>query len=408
MTDSFANYRLAQVACLLEATARKPGNVHRFRDFDDCTYLDFVLSAQQIGGLAIAVGAGVGAAVIQAVTATRKVVNTNTNLGMILLLAPLAAVPRAPLREGLRQVLISTTVRDAQLVYQAIRLANPGGLGKVAEQDVADEPTVTLTEAMSLAADRDLVARQYANGYAEVFDVALPALEGTLRDGWSLETAIVAAHLTLLATVDDTLIVRKRGDVLAAEVRAWAQGVLRAGWPGRAEGVFAFEEFDRWRDVLTDMPETLRRLADLGSRRLVRRSTLWDNRATAIAGNDGGEVSLGYGVMPMDSCPESMVVSETSTSYKVRVSKDYLVFCAGHFITYAGERVRTIARTQLPGRRGGRGRARREPLRIRLHRAQGHDPRPNRRARSPDAAPSAEHVDHGRGRRPELGRSLSG
>jgi 6-pyruvoyltetrahydropterin/6-carboxytetrahydropterin synthase len=29
-------------------------------------------------------------------------------------------------------------------------------------------------------------------------------------------------------------------------------------------------------------------------------------------------------------------VAGTSTSYKVRVSKDYLVFCSGHFITYAG------------------------------------------------------------------------
>ena len=35
----------AQLACVLEATARKPGNVHRFADFDDVSYLDFVTAA---------------------------------------------------------------------------------------------------------------------------------------------------------------------------------------------------------------------------------------------------------------------------------------------------------------------------------------------------------------------------
>jgi triphosphoribosyl-dephospho-CoA synthase len=196
--------------------------------------------------LLIATGPGVGAAVLHVITATRQVVASNTNLGMVLLLAPLAAVRVASLRERLRDVLKATTVQDAQFVYQAIRIADPGGLGTVAEQDVSDEPTVTLVEAMTLAADRDLVARQYANGYAEVFDIALPAVEATLQDGWSIETAIVAAHLKLLATVPDTLIVRKRGPDVAAEAMKLAVGVLEAGWPERAEGVREFDAFDRW------------------------------------------------------------------------------------------------------------------------------------------------------------------
>ena len=86
--------RLAQVACLLEVTARKPGNVHRFCDFAELHYLDFLLSATAIGGpLDQAVERGIGATVLAAVKATRQVVSTNTNLGMILLLTPLAAVP---------------------------------------------------------------------------------------------------------------------------------------------------------------------------------------------------------------------------------------------------------------------------------------------------------------------------
>ena len=96
-------------------------------------------------------------------------VSTNTNLGMILLLTPLAAVPPLiDLANGIEPVLAGTTRDDARLVYQAIRLAAPGGIGRVDEQDVADEPTMTLRDVMALAADRDLVARQYASGFQEV------------------------------------------------------------------------------------------------------------------------------------------------------------------------------------------------------------------------------------------------
>src|SRR3954451_12876583 len=169
---------LAQVACLLEVTARKPGNVHRGRDFADSHFLDFLLSAAAIAGpLDRAGGIGVGAAVREAVEATRRVVATNTNLGMVLLLAPLAAVPAdRTLPDGVADVLAATSIDDARAVYRAIRLASPGGLGTVADQDVGGEPTLDLREVMRLAADRDLVARQYADDYREVFHEAVPAL----------------------------------------------------------------------------------------------------------------------------------------------------------------------------------------------------------------------------------------
>ena len=224
---------LAQVACILEVTARKPGNVHRFADFADATYLDFLLSAAAIAGpMDGARGAGVGATILGAVEATRRVVATNTNLGMILLLAPLAAVPEGvDTRAGVGEVLAATTVEDARLAYRAIRLARPGGLGAAPDQDVAAEPTVTLVAAMRLAADRDLVARQYAEDYADIFDVALPPLRAAIDAGRPPEAAIIAAHLTLMARRPDSLIARKRGPVEAAESAARAAEVLAAGWP---------------------------------------------------------------------------------------------------------------------------------------------------------------------------------
>src|SRR5438067_1134724 len=135
-----------QIACIWEATARKPGNVHRYRDFEDATYADFLLSAAAIAPvLAGAPRRGIGASILEAVRATRRVIGSNTNLGIVLLLAPLAAVHEGDdLRAGLTRLLAELDVEDARLVYEAIRLARPGGLGRVAEQDVAEEPTQTL------------------------------------------------------------------------------------------------------------------------------------------------------------------------------------------------------------------------------------------------------------------------
>jgi triphosphoribosyl-dephospho-CoA synthase len=248
MTETPSPGQLAQIACLLEVTARKPGNVHRGCDFTDAHYLDFLLSTTAIASpLDSARGLGIGAAVLEAVEATRCVVATNTNLGMILLLAPLAAVPDTePLPLGVQPILDSTTLDDARLVYRAIRLVSPGGLGTVAAQDVAGEPTVTLTVAMALAADHDLIARQYVNGYADVFRSALPALRAALGAGRPLETAIVSAYLSVLACYPDTLIARKRGAAEAEEATRRACAVLTAGWPDDPAGLALCGELDDW------------------------------------------------------------------------------------------------------------------------------------------------------------------
>ncbi len=243
--NAFTPGQLAQFACLLEATARKPGNVHPLRHFDDAHYLDFALSSVVIGPpLDRARESGIGRAVLDATRATRDVVKTNTNLGMILLLAPLAAVaPEIPLEEGIEDVLAATTVDDAAQVYRAIRLAVPGGLGSSPEQDVFAEPTITLRETMAIAADRDLVARQYADGYRAVLGEALPELRRSLGEGQPLETAIIAMHLFLLSRYSDSLIARKWGKGVAEEVSERAGEVLASGWPG---GDYASRELARF------------------------------------------------------------------------------------------------------------------------------------------------------------------
>lgn len=240
-----------QLACLLEATARKAGNVHPQANFDDCRYVDFVVSAAVVAPvLQRAAVLGVGATVLEAVRRTRAVTARNTNLGILLLLAPLAAAAgqcaTVDLRDALATVLQNLTRDDAQAVYQAIRLARPGGLGTVQNHDVSGDPTGTLTEVMALAAERDLIARQYANGFHEVFQEVVPALRRACEDGQGLEQAIIGTQLRLLARHPDSLIARKRGSAEAEETSRRAQAVLELGWPEATAARQALEELDAW------------------------------------------------------------------------------------------------------------------------------------------------------------------
>jgi triphosphoribosyl-dephospho-CoA synthase len=238
----------AQLACLFEVTAPKAGNVRPGREFADLRCIDFWESAAAIKPiLEQAPSQGVGQTVLKAIQATRAVVSSNTNLGIVLLLAPLAAVPRdQSLRAGIGSILKASTVQDSRQVFDAIRLVKPGGLGRVSDQDVVSEPTLPLRQIMALAADRDLVARQFAHDFEDVFDYGVPALlDGFQRFG-NHGDAIVFTQLTILSRFGDSLILRKRGPDEAAIARTMAQGVLDAGWPKAESGREAFEAFDAW------------------------------------------------------------------------------------------------------------------------------------------------------------------
>ena len=246
--------QLAQMACILEACAPKPGNVNRAYDFSDSTLEDFLISAIAIGpALEAAEVAGIGQMVLEAVRDTRKVVPCNTNLGLILLLAPLvkacvsALEPGDPvhIRQALSGILKSLTVDDCRLVYAAMRLAGPAGMGKVEQADISEEPSITLLRAIELARERDSVAREYVTEFAITFEIALPALKQARLQCRSLSDAIVQTFLMILSRVPDTLIARKRGWEMAREVSLQASQVLRQGGMLTARGKSTLEEMDK-------------------------------------------------------------------------------------------------------------------------------------------------------------------
>ncbi len=258
-TSIFSAGQCATLACLLEVTAPKPGNVYRGADFDDVNYADFLASAVAIGPAmdAAAGGERLGASVLQAVRAAQYAVATNTNLGIVLLLAPLCKVrPDEEWRMGIARVLADLNAPDAAGVYEAIRLARPGGLGRVEEYDVfqtsspegrtAGAPPADLIVAMRLASQRDLVARQYTHNFVDVLVIVVPALRKGLFSKWPISDVIVHAFLRLLRCRPDSLIARKCGTEIAQRVSDQAAAVLASGQPGDETFQSAVADFDFW------------------------------------------------------------------------------------------------------------------------------------------------------------------
>lgn len=231
------------LACLMESTARKPGNVHPEASFPDLTYRDFLKSANIIAPiLADTQSHKIGFAIKQCIQATQQAILSNSNLGMVLLLAPLAAIPiEKTAEEGIQTILNQLTVQDAREVYEAIRIANPGGLGKTESEDISTEPTGTLREVMSLAACRDSVASEYANDFQITLGTAVPVLKELWSQCPDWEEAIIRLQLRLMSDFPDTLIARKCGNEEAQQAGQYAGEVLKA-----EQFIPSLTKFDSW------------------------------------------------------------------------------------------------------------------------------------------------------------------
>jgi triphosphoribosyl-dephospho-CoA synthase len=211
-------------ACIAELEALKPGNVHIYADGHGMTVAEFRKSARVTADVLGTPGLRVGDRIHRAAEATMQTVGCNTNLGILLLCAPLAQAAHhgylgSGLQAGLKLVLSDLDVEDARLAYRAIRLANPTGLGASNRHDVADTPNVTLLEAMREAQAHDRIAAQYANEFADVFDLGL----GRFRDAvarWNKpEWVPTAVYLRFLSHFPDSHIVRCFGAEAAERVR---------------------------------------------------------------------------------------------------------------------------------------------------------------------------------------------
>ena len=211
-----------KAACMAELEALKPGNVHIFADGHGMTVQDFIASSDAVSAVIAQPDLSLGERIFLSVQATQKAVNMNTNLGTILLCAPMIHAALQPTTasflQKLKSVLANTTMEDAEACFAAIRLANPAGLGSSELHDVNQPASCTLLQAMQQAAAKDLVAQQYANNFADVIEGLLgyrQVLANWQRPAW----AATAVHLHFMAQFMDSHIARKYGETIAKLVQ---------------------------------------------------------------------------------------------------------------------------------------------------------------------------------------------
>lgn len=211
-------------ACILDVSALKPGNVGVHGAGHDLSAAQFIVSARAAAPALAASGATVGQRILGAIEATRAAVGTNTNLGIVLLAAPLA---HTALSAGstLGETLEALTVDDAERAFAAIRLARPGGLGRSDRHDVHAPASVTLLEAMREAAPRDRIAAQYAGGYADVLGTGLTALGAGRGRELDWRHSATEVFLAFLSRYPDSHVLRKLGPGCADALREEAARV---------------------------------------------------------------------------------------------------------------------------------------------------------------------------------------
>lgn len=242
-----------QIACLLEAAAPKPGNVSPERNFDDLNYYHFLFSAAAVFPAFSNIEArGVGEIIYQGVKETHSLINTNTNLGILMLTTPLVSAyvklrnkkdksffdqPSLELenwhnnkendlnaessflralRKELHSILINLDKKDAEYAYRAINFSKAGNLDKVEKGDVSQKPDLSLYDAMKLAENRDNIAFEYVNDYLIIFGFAYPRFIKNMKEIDAIDNLIIKTFLEILAEYPDSLIARKY-DIKTAE-----------------------------------------------------------------------------------------------------------------------------------------------------------------------------------------------
>lgn len=268
--------QLGEIATLLEVSAYpKPGNVHRTQDFDDMIYEDFLISGTVLRESLeiVAYNASkyypnlldkiqIGDAILQSIKTTNKLVNTNTNLGISMLMIPISAGCGAlenetsiyNLPKMVDIIMKNTRSEDAVALTKAILLSKAGGLeNKTSDYDVNNKNTIeeiitnniNLYDLFKISSKYDKISYELINGLPVISEIGYPTY-CKYEEEYSKNDVTLETYLTLLSKVPDTLISRKYGDEVAEDVTKRAKDILKNTEIATKERIKEMKEFDKY------------------------------------------------------------------------------------------------------------------------------------------------------------------
>ena len=264
--------KTAQIASILEVSGHpKPGNVHRTRDFPDMVFEDFLMSGVVIGDTMKKAAQqgfkynkksdshdkiGLGELIKDAVIETNNWVENNTNLGIIMLLTPLSAAAGmssdvSEIQDNVDEIMQSTTSQDAINLYDAINIADAGGMGQRDEYDVGSDSAkqqlmdkdINMYDVLDLSSQWDMLAYELTRSMPITFDIGYPTFKG-VKESDGINKATVQTFLTILSIYNDTLIARKYGVEEAQKVSEDANLIISEGGILTDKGRHMIDKFD--------------------------------------------------------------------------------------------------------------------------------------------------------------------
>ena len=218
-------------SCKKDIELIKPGNVNLLSSHKDTKAQDYLDSAILSSRELFNQNYSLGKRILESVNVTRSQVNVNTNLGIILLCAPVIQsyidFNNLDLREGIKKTLSTTSIKDTHDLCAAINISSPGGLGDSDMYDTASYPNASIKQIMDYSQEYDRISYQYSHNFSDIFDFIIPKLELLNQRYESLDISLSLLFIEILAKIPDSHISRKFGDKIAKKTSNNAYDLLK-------------------------------------------------------------------------------------------------------------------------------------------------------------------------------------
>ncbi|ENN95750.1 triphosphoribosyl-dephospho-CoA protein [Methanocaldococcus villosus KIN24-T80] len=241
--DSFDIMKASQIACCLEVSSLKPGNVHRNRDYKDIKYHHFITSGIAFGNiiyLASKDNKNVGYYIKRAVIESKKWSPSNANLGIIILHIPISMASgmlnsfnKNELKRKIKNITKNTTVDDAINFCEAISIIKPNinkphdgpDITKDDSKREIIERNLTLYDLFKISYSWDNISKEWVDGFNISFE-GYEKLKRYYEELEDINLSITKTYLHILSKYPDSLIARKNNIEVAENVSKMAKEVL--------------------------------------------------------------------------------------------------------------------------------------------------------------------------------------